>query len=172
MVLQHLWYCSCVLLWAALLCLPPASSSSLLAEQWQCRLHSLSGPAIGKGRDCRQPLLAGGTPSSPCKAAKHGAPVGLGGGMLLEKGALHPQEFWGWGGSHYLCGIHNGVKSPRTDPGSKDQIKLEAGDKGCTSREWETPITQSSSKVLLISLYLVNLFFFFFISLFVLIDAM
>lgn len=68
----------------ALLCLPPASSSSLVAEEWQRRLHSLSGLAVSKGGDCRQPLLAGGTPSSLCRAAKHGAPMGLGGNAAGE----------------------------------------------------------------------------------------
>lgn len=143
----------------ALLCLPPASSSSLLAEQWQCRLHSLCGPAIGKCRDCRQPLLAGGTSFLPPQSSRAWSTHGPWGECCWRRELCTPRS----------CGVRVGPSTsvtstmvwPRTDPGSKGQIKLEAWDRGCTSRGWETPITQTS-KVLLISLDLVEFFFFFF----------
>lgn len=62
----------------ALLCLPPTSSSSLLLEKTQRCLNGPCGPAMHKGRDCEQPLLARGASSSPSRAAKPGVLVGLG----------------------------------------------------------------------------------------------
>lgn len=79
-----------------LLCLPPTSSSSLLVEKRQCCLSSLSGPAINKGRDCKQPLLAGAASSSPSRAAKHRVPVGLGRNGA-GKGSSAPLEIVGLG---------------------------------------------------------------------------
>lgn len=86
-MIRHGYYCgiaaSVVLLLCsamkclALLCLPPTSSSSLLVEKRQCCLNSLSGPAINKGRDWKQPLLAGHASSSPSRAANHQVSVGL-----------------------------------------------------------------------------------------------
>lgn len=73
----------------ALLCPPPTSSSSLLVEKRQCCLNRLSGPAINKGRDCKQPLFAGRASSPPSRAANYQVPVALE-EMMLEKGALHP----------------------------------------------------------------------------------
>lgn len=89
--LQHLWYCSCVLLWAAWSSC--ARLQPLLPLSWwrkdSCCLNRLAGPAINKGRDCKQPPLAGRASSSPSRAADSQVPVALE-EMVLEKGALHP----------------------------------------------------------------------------------
>lgn len=139
-VLQYLWYCSCVLLWAAwpsCACLQPP-----LPLSWQskgsaaCIVFLVQQSA--KVGDCRQPLLAGGISSSPCRAVKHGVPVGLGGECCWQRELCIPKELWDWGGSQYLCSIHNGVKAPKDRPWlHKIGLNWEQGDRGCTSREWD-----------------------------------
>lgn len=158
----------CAVSCPAFLCLPPASSSSLLAEQRQHHLHSLSGPATSKGRDSRKPLLAGCAPSSPCTAAKQswsgrgpwGNPAGEGSSVPL--GAV------GCGVGPSTSVAPTVVSSPPRDGSWHHKIwsNWEQGDRRCVSREWVTPVTQSCPKVLLLSLYLVNLAAFLFVFLF------
>lgn len=141
----------------ALLCPPPTSSSSLLVEKRQCCLNRLSGPAINKGRDCKQPLFAGRASSPRQQGSQLSGACGLGRNDAGE-GSSAPLEVIGLGWAQCLCSIHSGVKTQKGRPWLHEVIlKWEQGDKGCTSRD--TPITYSSSELLLIPLDLVKLFF-------------
>lgn len=98
-VLQHLWYCSCAVLWAAqpsCACLqPPLPLSWQSRGSTTCTVFLAQQPAkVGTaGNLC---LLAVLLPPPAQQPSSPGVAVGLG-GILLEKGALCPSELWGVG---------------------------------------------------------------------------
>lgn len=130
-VLQHLWCCSCAVLWAAqpsCACLQPP-----LPLSWQSRgsttcticLAQQSAKVGTAGNLC---LLAVLLPP-PCTAAKQSwSGHGPWGESCWRRELCAPQSCGVWGGSQYFCSTHCGVKPPKGwFLAPQDLIKLGAG---------------------------------------------
>lgn len=169
-VLQHLWCCSCAVLWAAepsCACLqPPLPLSRQSRGSTTCIVFPAQQPAkVGTaGNLC---LLAVLLPRPAQQPSSHGVAMGPGGNPAGE-GSSVPLRAMGCGVGLCTSVAPTMVSSPSRDRPWHHEIwsNWEQGDRRCMSREQDTPVTQSCPTVLLLSLCLVNLAAFFFSFLF------